>query len=219
MAALSQVHSRCSQVFLDSVRRARTEQMERAHWESQEVMQMLKLTPDLPSTALLLLQFSSAHPRRLHPFRCVVQPGSQRYFSPTLTPHPPGHPTGSAFNLYESDQVALGFPCGSVVKNLPANAGDAGSIPEWGRSPGEGNGNPLQCSFLGNPMDRGAWRATVHDCKESDATKQLNNSNTAPPPALHPHHPAWLTAEASLGPLPPPLLPSLFLPLRGQSSL
>ena len=48
-----------------------------------------------------------------------------------------------------------GFPGGSVVKNLPSNAGDAGSIPGSGRSPGEGNGNPLQYSCLGNPMDRG----------------------------------------------------------------
>ena len=51
-----------------------------------------------------------------------------------------------------------------VVKNLPANAGgagDAGSIPESGRSPGGGNGNPLQYSCLENPMDRGAWWATV----------------------------------------------------------
>ena len=49
-----------------------------------------------------------------------------------------------------------GFLVGSVVKNLPANAGDKGSIPELGRFPGEGNGNPLQYSCLGNPMDRGA---------------------------------------------------------------
>ena len=52
-----------------------------------------------------------------------------------------------------------------VVKNLPANArdtGDAGLIPGSGRCPGEGNGNPLQYFCLGNPMDRGAWRATVH---------------------------------------------------------
>ena len=48
-----------------------------------------------------------------------------------------------------------------VVKNPPANAGDVGSIPEP-RRPGGGNGNPLQDSCLGNPMDRGAWRATVH---------------------------------------------------------
>ena len=49
-----------------------------------------------------------------------------------------------------------------MVKNPPVNAGDVGSIPESGRSPGEGNGNPLQYSCLGNPRDRGAWQATVH---------------------------------------------------------
>ena len=52
-----------------------------------------------------------------------------------------------------------------MVKNLPANAGDArdaGSIPVSGRSPGEGHGNPLQCSWLENSMDRGAWWAIVH---------------------------------------------------------
>ena len=51
----------------------------------------------------------------------------------------------------------MGFPGGSVVKNLPANARVAVSIPGLGRSPGEGNGNPLQYSYLENPMDRGAW--------------------------------------------------------------
>ena len=56
----------------------------------------------------------------------------------------------------------MSFPGGSVVKNLPANAGEAGSIPGLGRSPGEGYGNQLQYSCLGNPMDRGAWRAIVH---------------------------------------------------------
>ena len=65
-----------------------------------------------------------------------------------------------------------------MVKNPPANAGDSGDavlIPGLGRSPGEGNGNPLQYSFLGNPMDRGAWRATVHGvAKESDMTEQLS---------------------------------------------
>ena len=57
-----------------------------------------------------------------------------------------------------------------MVKNLPANAGDirdSGSIPELGRSPGGGNGNPLQYSCLGNFMDRGAWRATVHGVMKS----------------------------------------------------
>ena len=63
------------------------------------------------------------------------------------------------------------FPGDSVVKNLPANVGDLGSIPRSGRSPGEGNGNPLQYSCLGNPMDRGAWQAIGHGVtKESDAT-------------------------------------------------
>ena len=58
-----------------------------------------------------------------------------------------------------------------MVKNLPANTGDMGSIPGLGRSPGEENGNPLQYSCLENSMDRGAWRATVHRVmKESDTT-------------------------------------------------
>ena len=58
-----------------------------------------------------------------------------------------------------------------MVKNLPANAGDTGLIPGSGRYPGEGNGNPLQYSHLGNPMDRGAWRDTVHGfAKEPDTT-------------------------------------------------
>ena len=59
----------------------------------------------------------------------------------------------------------LGFPGGTVVKNLPANAGDTknvGSIPWSGRSPGVGNGNPLQYSCLENSMDRRAWQAIVH---------------------------------------------------------
>ena len=55
-----------------------------------------------------------------------------------------------------------GLPGGSVVKHPPANAGDAYSILGSGRSPGEGNGNSLQYSCLGNPMDGGAWQATVH---------------------------------------------------------
>ena len=65
----------------------------------------------------------------------------------------------------------MGFPGGSVVKNPPANAGDAGSIPASGRSLGGGHGNPLQYSCLENFMKRGAWRATVHEVtKESDTT-------------------------------------------------
>ena len=59
------------------------------------------------------------------------------------------------------------FPGGSVVKNLPANAGDAGLIPGSRRSPGEGNGDPLQYSWLENSMDRRAWWATVHRVAKS----------------------------------------------------
>ena len=61
-----------------------------------------------------------------------------------------------------------------VVKNPPASAGDirdTGSIPESGKAPGGGHGNPLQYSCLVNPMDRGAWWATVHRVAESDMTK------------------------------------------------
>ena len=54
------------------------------------------------------------------------------------------------------------FPGGSVIENSPVNSGDEGSIPGSGRSSGEGNGNPLQYSCLENPMDCGAWWATVH---------------------------------------------------------
>ena len=56
----------------------------------------------------------------------------------------------------------MGFPGGSAVKNVSANAEDVDSIPGSGRSPGERDGNPLQYSCLGNTVDRRAWRATVH---------------------------------------------------------
>ena len=70
----------------------------------------------------------------------------------------------------------MGFPGGTVVKNMPANAGDTrdvGSIPGLGRSPGGGNGNRLQYFCMGNSMDRGAWRATVPGVTESDSVEQL----------------------------------------------
>ena len=53
-----------------------------------------------------------------------------------------------------------------MVENLPASAGDMGLIPGLGKSPGEGNGNPLQYSCLENPMDRGAWWAIIHESEE-----------------------------------------------------
>ena len=64
----------------------------------------------------------------------------------------------------------MGFLGGLVLKNLAANARDTrdkGFIPGWERSPGGGNGNPLQYSYLGSPMDRGAWWATVHGVAKS----------------------------------------------------
>ena len=77
----------------------------------------------------------------------------------------------------------MGFPGDSVVKNPLAKAGDPrdmGSIPRSGRSLGEGNGNPLQYSCLGNPMDRGAWRATVHQ-----VTRVSHGLVAKPPPLDH----------------------------------
>ena len=67
-----------------------------------------------------------------------------------------------------------GFPGGSDGEESACNAGDPGSIPGSGRPPGEGHGNPLQCSCLENPMDRGAWQATVQ------SPRQLSNQHYDP---------------------------------------
>ena len=72
-----------------------------------------------------------------------------------------------------------GFPGGSDGKGSACNAGDLGSIPGLGRSPGEGNGYPLQYPCLGNPMYRGAWSAIVHgNHKELDTTEQPTYTHT-----------------------------------------
>ena len=90
-----------------------------------------------------------------------------------------------------------GFPGGSVVKNLPAKAGDAGdlgSIPGLGRSPGEGNGNPLQFFCLGNShgrrslLDYSPW-----GYKESDRTERLSSHTCGPPVGLGPYQMLWET--------------------------
>ena len=79
--------------------------------------------------------------------------------------------TDSNLFLFTAEEHSIvGFPGDSVVKNLPATAGDTGvvvSIPGSARSPGGGNGNPLQCSYLENPMDREAWQATVQGVTKS----------------------------------------------------
>ena len=76
------------------------------------------------------------------------------------------------WELWQSPNLGECFPGGSAAKNPPANAGDLSSVSGSGRSPGEENGNLLQYSCLGNPMDRGVWRATVHGVtKESDTTE------------------------------------------------
>ena len=71
---------------------------------------------------------------------------------------------------------SLGFPVSSAGKESVCNAGDPGSIPGLGRCPGEGNGNPLLYSCLGNPMDRGAWQAMVRE-----VTKVGHSLVTKPP--------------------------------------
>ena len=67
----------------------------------------------------------------------------------------------------------MGFPGGSDGKESASHAGDLGSVPGLGRSPGEGNGNPLQYSYLENSMDRGAWQAMGHGVAKSGT--QLND--------------------------------------------
>ena len=83
----------------------------------------------------------------------------------------------------------MGFPHGLNGKESACNAGDLGSTPGSGRSPGEGNGNPLQCPCLGNPMDRGAWWAAYSPWgrKELDMTEQLMLSLPITIPDLNTH--------------------------------
>ena len=88
---------------------------------------------------------------------------------------------GLALSKYSKTQ---GFPGDSVSKESTCNAGDCNArdsslIPGSGRSPGEGNGNPLQYSCLGNPMDRGGWQATLHGVtKDLDMTDHTHTYHT-----------------------------------------
>ena len=78
--------------------------------------------------------------------------------------------------------MPVGFPGGSDGKECTCNARDPGLSPGPGKSPGEGNGNPLQYSSLENPMDRGAWWATVHGIAELDTTEQHTHTSARRPP-------------------------------------
>ena len=78
--------------------------------------------------------------------------------------------------IKEEVTAEMGFADGSVVKNLSADAGNVGSIPGLRRSPGEGNGDPLQYPGLDNPLERGAWLAIVHGIAESRT--RLSDSHT-----------------------------------------
>ena len=79
------------------------------------------------------------------------------------------------FNICGYTLTVLFFPGSSISKEFACNAGDRGSIPWLGKSPGEGYGNPLQYSCLENPMDRGAWWATVHGVAKSQTQQNYIN--------------------------------------------
>ena len=87
------------------------------------------------------------------------------------------------FRKKKNPEIKYGFPYSSVGKESACNAGDLGSIPGVGRSPGERNGNPLQYPFLENPIGRGAWRAAVHGvakgwARQSDLTLNFTSNTT-----------------------------------------
>ena len=94
----------------------------------------------------------------------------------------------ACLTLHRSRYCSLELSWWLSGKESACNTGDADSIPGSGRSPGKRNDNPLWCSCLGNPMDRGAWQATVHGVtKELDVTQQQLNNNCFMTPLSHIH--------------------------------
>ena len=89
---------------------------------------------------------------------------------------PSSWPGRNGVNYFRPPQCPTGLPLRLSGTHSACNAGDLGSIPGSGRSPGEGNGSPLQYSCLGNPMDRGAWRGAVHGVTKSRTTMCNNKS-------------------------------------------
>ena len=101
-----------------------------------------------------------------------------------------------------------------VTRNPPANAGDirdTGLIPEFERTPGEGNGNQFQCSWLKNLMDRGIWWATVHGVTKSQTRLSTHTDTHTCTPALHQQHPVNKRGHLSDG--------ALFLFLRNLQKI
>ena len=95
----------------------------------------------------------------------LIEKKKSTYFSSRLAWSSAGHEDTRTYTrslVFDCEHIDLGFPGVLVSKESACNAGDQGSIPGLGRSPEEGNGNPLQHSCLENPMDRGAWWTTVH---------------------------------------------------------
>ena len=110
----------------------------------------------------------AVHPALLHPHSPDVVPAKRNLVFLVITILMT--PVCSFFSWFKAVVLeGMGFLGGAVVKNLPANTGDTGDmclIPGSGRAPSGESGNPLQCSCLENPVDRGAWRATVHGVAE-----------------------------------------------------
>ena len=97
-----------------------------------------------------------------------IEPESLALQADSLPTEPPGKPYISIdLNICIYVYINIGFPSDSVGKETTCNAGDSGSISGCRRSPGEGNGSPLEYSCLENPMDRGAWQVTVHGVSKS----------------------------------------------------